>query len=246
MLVAREADAIGAPRTLAAQGICIAIGAIFCAGLPGPESAGAPRAPRQPLRLEELFAGARFVWSSPLRAVWPLVAGVGLFFSGAYNVLFPVMVRDRYGGGVSELGLLLFAFPLGTIFASAWLFVRGMRRKGAALAGALGAGAVTVIGAGFEIRFEALLALTFVWGLAGGVFMTAGRALFQERAPASERARILAVHQLAMVASGPIGALLSGALGDALGPSRAVLVQGIAMLGLIALVLSRSNVWRME
>ncbi len=246
MLVAREADAIGGARALVAQGLCIAVGALFCAGLPGPASGGVPRPPRAPLRAAELLAGARFVWASPLRAIWPLVAGVGLFFSGVYNVLFPVMVRDLYGGGVSEIGLLLFAFPLGTIFASAWLFLRGIRRKGAALVLSLCAGALTVIGAGLEIRFEALVALTFVWGLAGGVFMTTGRALFQERAPAAERARILAVHQLAMVASGPIGALLSGALGDALGPSRAVLVQGVAMLGLIALVLSRSSVWRME
>jgi hypothetical protein len=76
--------------------------------------------------------------------------------------------------------------------------------------------------------------------------MTTGRALFQERAPLAERARIMAAHQLAMVASGPVGALLSGALGDALGPLWGTVALGGMMLALVASVLSLSNVWQME
>jgi hypothetical protein len=56
----------------------------------------------------------------------------------------------------------------------------------------------------------------------------------------------MAVHQLAMVASGPLGALLSGALGDAIGPLWGTVALGGMMLALVASVLSLSNVWRME
>jgi hypothetical protein len=139
---------------------------VFCFRLPGkPARAAAARAP---LTIRELLVGARFVWRSELRPVWPLIAGVGLFFSGAYNVLFPVMVRDVYQGGVDEIGILLFAFPAGTIFASGFLFFRGIRRKGRALAISQILGALTVIGCGLGAPFWAVVAFTFVWGLAGG------------------------------------------------------------------------------
>jgi MFS family permease len=243
MLLAREADALGGPLALALQGAIIAAGALCCVRLPARE---ANRGALRRLTRSELLAGVHFVWHSELRWVWPLVAGVGLFFSGVYTVLFPILVRDFYQGGVAEIGILLFAFPAGTIFASGLLFVRGVRRKGAALASALGIGALTVVGAGLGLSFWAVVALTFVWGLAGGIFMTTGRALFQERAPGPERARVMAVHQLAMVASGPLGALLSGTLGDWLGPLAATMLLGFAMLALIASVLAASRVWRME
>jgi len=244
MLLARQADEIGGAAALSIQAAIVAAGAVFCLRLPGkPARASAARAP---LTAQELLAGARFVWHSELRPVWPLIAGVGLFFSGAYNVLFPIMVRDVYQGGVDEIAILLFAFPAGTIFASGWLFFRGIRRKGRALAISQLIGALTVIACGLGAPFWVIVASTFVWGLAGGIFMTTGRALFQERAPLAERARIMAVHQLAMVASGPLGALMSGALGDAIGPLWGTVALGAMMLTLIASVLSLSNVWRME
>jgi MFS family permease len=243
MLIAKNAAALGAPRALAIQAGVVALGAAFCFRLPG-KPAGAPR--REPLRFAELAAGVRFVWGNEVRAVWPLVAGVGLFFSGAYGVLFPVMVRDVYQGGVDEIALLLFAFPAGTILSSGFVFLRGVRRKGAALISAQAIGAFGVIGCGLGLGFDAIVLLTFAWGLAGGFFMTTGRALFQERAPSEERARIMAVHQLAFVASGPPGALLAGALGDAFGPLTATVALGCAMLVLIAAIAASSNVWRME
>jgi MFS family permease len=244
MLLARNADEIGGAAALSIQAAIVAFGAAFCFRLPGKPPDGA--VVRAPLSSHELLAGARFVWGGELRAVWPLIAGVGLFFSGVYNVLFPILVRDVYRGGVDEIAILLFAFPAGTIFASGWLFFRGIRRKGRALALAQIVGALTVAGCGADVPFWAIVALTFVWGLAGGIFMTTGRALFQERAPLAERARIMSVHQLAMVASGPPGALLSGALGDAIGPLWGTAALGGMMLALVASVLAFSNVWQME
>ncbi len=244
MLLARKADEIGGAIALTLQAAVVVLGAAFCFRLPGkPARAVSARAP---ITAQELLSGARFVWRSELRPVWPLIAGVGLFFSGAYNVLFPILVRDVYRGGVDEIGVLLFAFPAGTIFASGFLFVRGIRRKGRALVVAQALGALTVIGCGLDVPFRAIVGFTFLWGLAGGIFMTVGRALFQERAPLAERARIMSVHQLAMVASGPIGSLLSGALGDAIGPLWGTVALGALMLGLIGCVLATSNVWQME
>jgi MFS family permease len=243
MLLAREADEIGGATALSIQAAVVALGAVFCFRLPGKPARTVARAP---ITAQELLAGARFVWQSELRPVWPLIAGVGLFFSGAYNVLFPILVRDVYRGGVGEIGVLLFAFPAGTIFASGFLFFRGIRRKGRALVIAQALGALTVIACGLDVPFAAIVGFTFLWGLAGGIFMTVGRALFQERAPVAERARIMSIHQLAMVASGPIGSLLSGALGDAIGPLWGTVALGALMLGLIGSVLATSNVWQME
>jgi MFS family permease len=88
--------------------------------------------------------------------------------------------------------------------------------------------------------------LIFGWGLAGAVFLNTSRTLFQERAPATERARVLAVNQLGFTAAGPVGALLSGFAAARFGPEHALAIFGLGMLALVGTVALQSNVARME
>jgi MFS family permease len=195
----------------------------------------------------DFFAGLRFVLQSDLRAVLALVCGIGLTFNGSYYVLLPLLVRDVYGGDVSGVSLLLAMFPLGTIGGSLLLLARGgIRRKGRGLALSLAAAACCLVAAGRALPFPALVALTLAWGLAGAVFLNTSRTLFQERAPAKERARVLAVNQLGFTAAGPVGALLSGFAAAHFGPENALALFGFGMLALVAIVAISSNVARME
>ena len=84
------------------------------------------------------------------------------------------------------------------------------------------------------------------WGLSGAVFLNMGRTLFQVRAPEAERGRVLAVNQLGFMATGPLGALLSGFVAGELGPRTALVAFGAGMLALVALVTLASDVARME
>jgi hypothetical protein len=122
----------------------------------------------------------------------------------------------------------------------------GIRRKGRGLVIALAAASLCLIVSGVGLPFPAVVAATFAWGLAGAVFLNTSRTLFQLRAPAAWRARVLSTNQLGFTAAGPLGALLSGFSAAHLGPATALAVSGAGMLALVAAVTLASDVARME
>ncbi len=242
MGVAGSARWLGTAPVLLAQAVIVALGAVLVLRLPlrqlAPSGAPAPG---------EYLAGLRFVLHSPLRAVLVLTCGIGFLFSASYNVVLPVLVRQVYGGDVSDVSLVMLMFPAGTILGSFVLLSRGgIRRKGRALALSLVFAATSVMGCGLGLPFPAVVAAAFVWGLAGAVFLNMGRTLFQVRAPAAERGRVLAVNHLGFMAAAPLGALLSGFVAAELGPRTALLGFGAGMLLLVGLVTLASDVTRME
>ncbi len=243
MVVAGSARWIGSAPVLVAQAAFVGLGRIATRHLPQRAALPAPRGAGP----GEFFAGLRFVLRTDLRAVLALVCGIGLTFNGSYYVLLPLLVRDVYGGDVSGVSLLLAMFPIGTIGGSMLLLARGgIRRKGRGLALSLAAAACCLVAAGRALPFPALVLLTLCWGLAGAVFLNTSRTLFQQRAPGSERARVLAVNQLGFTAAGPIGALLSGFAAARFGPENALAIFGLGMLALVATVTLASGVARME
>jgi MFS family permease len=189
-------------------------------------------------RLQELVAGVREVLGSPaLLPPFLMVAIVGIAFIGPFSVVFPIMIRTIYGGGVGELGLLNSSFSIGTILGSLLVLQRGgIRRRGRAQLAALAMGALCLGAVGLEISFPALLGAVVLWGSAAAVFMNAGRGIFQEKAPATHRGRVLAVYTLGfMGSSGLVGAPLFGALVDLIGPLRSCQLSAAAVLVTVAL-----------
>ncbi len=242
MLVAGSARWLGTAPVLLAQAVIVALGAVLVRRIPAQ-----PVAALQPAAPGEYLAGLRFVLRSPLRAVLALTCGIGFLFSASYNVVLPVLVRDVYGGDVSDVSLVMVMFPVGTILGSLVLLARGgIRRKGRALVLSLVVAATSVIGCGLGLPFPAVVAAAGVWGLAGAVFLNMGRTLFQVRAPEAERGRVLAVNHLGFMATGPLGALLSGFVAAELGPRTALLGFGAGMLALVGLVTLASDVRHME
>jgi MFS family permease len=242
MMLAGSARWLHTAPVLLAQAAIVALGAGLVRGLP----ARAP-APRRPAAPGEYLAGLRFVLRSPLAAVLVLTCGIGFLFSASYNVVLPVLVREVYGGEVQHVSLVMLTFPLGTIVGSFLLLARGgIRRKGRALLLALAVAATSVIGCGLGLPFAFVVGAGLVWGLAGAVFLNMGRTLFQMRAPEGERARVLAVNQLGFMATGPLGALLSGFVAAEFGSRTALIAFGTGMLALVGLVAATSDVARME
>jgi MFS family permease len=242
MLLAGSARWLGTAPVLLIQALIVAGGAGLSRRLPT-----RPPVAVRPAGAGEYLVGLRIVLASPLRAVLVLTCGTGFLFSAAYNVVLPVLVREVYGGDVQHVSLVMLTFPVGTILGSFVLLSRGgIRRKGRALVRALAVGAASVIASGLGLPFPAVVAAGLVWGLAGAVFLNMSRTLFQERAPAAERARVLAVNHLGFMAAGPLGALLSGFVAAELGPRAALLGFGGAMLALLGVVTLASDVVRME
>ena len=241
--IAGAARFTGSPPVLLLQSLFVGIGTLAARRLP----ARAARSVAHAAAPGDFAAGLRFVIASDLRAVVILVFGIGLTFNGSYYVLMPLLVRDVYGGGVSDVSLVLAVFPLGTIGGSLLLLARGgIRRKGRGLVIALAFAALCLVVSGAGLPFPGVVAATFAWGLAGAVFLNTSRTLFQLRAPEAWRARVLSTNQLGFTAAGPLGALLSGFLAAHLGPAAALAVSGAGMLALVAAVTLASDVVRME
>ncbi|MFQ5416645.1 MAG: MFS transporter [Myxococcota bacterium] len=226
----------GAPAMLVAQSMVVVLGVPAWSRLP---PAPPRRDPRARLTLRDLTSGAGEVWKSPvLLPSLVLVSAVGVLFIGPFMVVFPLMVRDVYGGGVSEIALVSTAFPVDTIVGSSWVIMRGgVRRKGRAQLVSLAAGSLILLVIAQGLPFWGTLLAVSCWGMVAAIFMIAGRTLFQERASEANRARVLSTYTLGfMGAAGLFGAPLSGLLVGRFGSEAALAVIAASMLAVVATV----------
>ncbi|MGH0035894.1 MAG: MFS transporter [Myxococcota bacterium] len=207
---------LGGAPILGLQALLMLLGVVPISRLPGRRPAPVARAP---LTLREVGGGMLEVVRSPvLRPVLFLAVATGLFFVGPFLVVLPLMVRDVYGGGAGEMGVLSAMFPLGAVSGGLLVYwAGGIRRNGPALIlGQCAASAsIGVIAVG--IPFAGAVAAVYAWGLAGAFFINAGRTIFQTHASEAHRARVLSVYMLGVMGGGPIGSLLSGLLAEPLG-----------------------------
>ena len=234
---------VGPVPMLVVQALVMAAGALAVLRIevPGPLHAG-PR----PSPLRSIAEG--FAWVRGSREVLPVTLlnlGVGLFFAGTFVVLVPLTIRDVYGGGPADIALALFAHTAGTITMIATLVARGgMVHLGRGLVLSLLAGSLVLMPLCFGVPEPVFYGLMFAWGLGAGVAMTTSRTIAQEMAPASHRARVMSVVSLAGMGSMPVGSLVIGYATGAFGPSHAAWVPVLGVALLTALVVARTDVWR--
>ncbi len=236
----------GNPAVIGLQAALLLLGLIPLARLPRMRSAALPQS--GPLSLAELRAGFAEVARTPgLLWVTVLVAANGLFFNGPFLVLCPVIIRDVYGGSLRELSLVMMALPLGTIAGSAAVILRGrMRRKGRVFLAALLTVACCLLALYSRPPLFVFVGLIFIWGVGHSLFFNASRTLFQEAAPESHRARVLAVHPLAFLGMSPISAMAAGFLGDRLGLLETCAISGGSMVIITILAWSFTRIGRMR
>jgi MFS family permease len=201
------------------------------------------------LHLSDLGRGLREVLASPvLRGVWVLITAVGLLFVGPFMVVFPLLVRDYYGGDVGQLGMLSMSFPIGTILGS--LAIRRaceIRRKGVAQLLSLLWGALCLGSIGLGLPFWGALIAVCCFGMGAAVMMNTGRTVFQERATPANRARVLSTFSLGMMgASGLLGAPLSGFLVAQIGPLWTCIAMASGMVVVVSVVSLVSDVASVE
>lgn len=240
--VGGAAGRVGAVGLLILQALGLALGGLAVSRLLPAPSAHA----RDESRLAAMRDGLREVWTSP--RIFPVIVAmfaVGVFYVGAFVVLLPLIVRDAYAGGSAELALVNTCFWGGTI-AATMLQIRlgGLHRPGRAVTVALAGGAVVLTAMSVPGPLSALALLCLAWGAGAGIVMTQGRTIVQLAAPESHRARVLAVFQLGFTGGGPVGALAMGYLAAGAGPRAAMVYPAAAMLVVLALLLSRSGLWR--
>ena len=198
--------------------------------------------------VSQIKDGLRIAWSNlKIRTAMLQILALAVFFSGAYLVLLPVMIRELYGGG--SLGLAGgFGFNLaGTVLATLVLMKTGrIRYPGRAL----------IFGTLFSCSFLLTLTLPlvdwlfylilFFWGAGGGLIVIMSRSIVQENAPDTHRARIMSIFSLAMMGGSPIGSLLMGLLIDQVGVHMATLFPVIGMIITALFLLVRLPLWGIQ
>ena len=235
-LIAGQGQSYGLSTVLFAQAGILAFGGLTVLGIRNipPQPAGS----LHDSAWRQIREGIGIVVRSPhLRVPVFLVTLVGVLFIGPFLVAFPILVREYYGGGASELSFVLMTFPIGTILGSVAIRARGgIRRRGQALLLALSVGACTMLVMASGLSYEGFVAAGVVWGLGGSIFINSSRALVQENAPPDARGRVLAAYQVGFTGGGPIGSLLAGLFSEAYGPLATLGTAGALMLAMVLAV----------
>ena len=238
---------LGAPTVLLLQAAVLAAGSFTTQRIsPGPATVEKADA-EAPSALREIGEGIAQVLKAPrLRGPVLLVLAVGFLFIGPFMVVFPLLVRDFYAGGVGRLSLVLALFPVGTITGSLILRRFGLRRKGlgALLALLFGAAALALVG--LRVSFPIMVIATYLWGLGGSVFINSCRTIYQEAAPPEQRARVLSIYQLGFMGAAPLGTLNAGFISGLIGPHNTLLCCSAVMACVVALIWSTTDVVRMD
>jgi MFS family permease len=183
------------------------------------------------------------------RRIFGLVSLLAAFsmFGFAYLVLLPVFARDVLQIGVEGYGTLMTAQGIGALIAALTLATYGDRvPKGKILTlGRFGlAFAVAILGVSRQPWLSAI-AITLA-GISLVAQFTVTNTLIQLIVPDDMRGRVMSAFSWSIGGFYPLGALLIGNLGDALGAPTVVLISAAMTAGLAALgaILFRET-WRL-
>ena len=176
-------------------------------------------------------------------------AYLGVFVIGAFQVLFPLIVRDAYGGTEAQqagrLGVLLAGF-WGACFVSAVLLsrIKPLRRPGRALLSSHLVGAAALFTFAIETPFYWFLAVVVLWGLVAGVAMSMSRTIVQGAASPGFLGRVLAVYSMGFMGGAPLGSAVVGYAAHEWGARASALLPAAGLsVAAIALALA-TPLWR--
>lgn len=247
ILFARMAGASPGPY-LIAQALALLLAAGLSLGLQAPKPTGHERTIAGALR--DIRDGLTYAFKNPIMSPMLISAAyVGIFVIGSFQVLFPLIIRDAYGGSAvvqaSRLGALFASFWSAS-FVSAVLLSRlkPLERPGRALIASHFVSAAALVSLVFDKPFWMFTAIVLVWGLAAGVAISMSRTITQGSASPQFLGRVLAVYSMGFMGGAPIGSALVGFAASEMGPRAAALIPGIC-LGVAALVLAATTpLWR--
>jgi MFS family permease len=241
-IIGSGAEVFGPAPLLLVQAFCMFCASVATARIPKlPPIEQTPR--RHPLK--EIADGLAHVYRSDImRPATILTAAVGIFFAGSYMVILPLMVRDIYQGGATGIAMAFGANMLGTVTTISFIMRRGgLDYPGRALL-VVGTFSSVILGLlHFDLPIWGFYGVIYFWGMCGGISMTMSRAIVQEAAPASHRARIMSVYSLGMIGGIPIGSLVLGWSVGQWGAQNAVLIPAVGMLAVLALLAATSKLW---
>jgi MFS family permease len=207
-----------------------------------------------PLRLTPFTPAGREPWGRQLRSAVDLVRSrpsMRLVISMAFLVallgqsvaqLVAGISVEVYGKGGGAQGALLAVFGTGSIVSSLVLIFTGDRRRRSrtALTGLLlyGCGAMAVVA---TTKLAVGLAGFLLMGLAHVLTGISMNTALQVQVSEEYRGRVISLYLMALLAGMPIGALISGRLGDVIGLRPTLAGSGALLVAITLVAALRSN-----
>jgi MFS family permease len=179
-----------------------------------------------------------------LAAMMVLMLVAGLFGTPPVAFMIPALVRYNLHAGAGTLGAIMAAIGLGSLIGSIMLLrLSGRPNKGEPLLVGFVVTGAALAGIGASTNAWLSLALAFVGGFAGVLFVGLSTVVVQAMSTDELRARTLSIWAAAFVGMLPFGALLTGGLAAVIGPGGAVFIDGVAVVvGAIVVVAFRPQV----
>jgi MFS family permease len=233
---------------LAGQALVLTMAAAVSLGLQAPKPTGHERTLAGALR--DMREGLAYCFKSPVMAPMLISAAyVGVFVIGSFQVLFPLIIREGYGGNeqmqTAQLRAL-FACFWGASFVSAVVLSRlkPLRHPGRALVASHLVSAAALFTFAFHKPFLTFAIVVAVWGLAAGVSISMSRTITQGAAEPRYLGRVLAVYSMGFMGGAPIGSAIVGFAASEWGPRAAALIPagGLALAALALAVFT--PLWR--
>ncbi len=188
-------------------------------------------------RKGQIREGLAYVWRTPelrLPLIWMAVVYT---LSFNFSVLFPLLAKRTFAGGVGLYATLLSVMGAGSMLG-ALAMARQKRPTPARLAAAAGAFGLTTVIAAAAQTLPLELATLVPLGAASMVFMIIGNSTLQLTSRPDMRGRVMALYGIVFLGGTPFGGPIAGWLADELGP-RASLALG----GVVAIATGLAGLW---
>lgn len=179
----------------------------------------------------EFTEGFRYVATfSPIRSILLLLALIS-FMGMPYQVLLPIVVTQKLGGGASVLGYLMAASGLGALTGALYLASRPS---------VLGLGRlIPLAAAGFGVALIGFSESKWIWlslplialaGMGMMIQMAATNTVVQTIVDEDKRGRVMSFYTMAFAGMAPFGSLFAGFAADRIGSTETLLFGGAACL----------------
>jgi MFS family permease len=190
---------------------------------------------REPVSWASVLGGLNYI------RVKPVVLGaisLDLFavVLGGCVALYPIYATDILGVGAQGLGFLRAAPALGAVVCSLWLVRHPLKtRAGITMFWAVALFGTGTVVFGLSRWFPLSLAALFTMGAADMISVYVRQTLVQLATPDDMRGRVGAVNAVFIVTSNEFGDFRAGMMAGAIGTVPAVVLGGLATLGVTAL-----------
>ncbi|MGH2587340.1 MAG: MFS transporter [Dehalococcoidia bacterium] len=234
---------LSAPAAVLWDAISFLLSALFIGSIRGPEPAPNRKAERSGI-WAEVREGLRLVLRDPLLRPLAISTAAGNLCTGVVTALFVLFLVETLHLAPAVIGLISAVGSVGAL-VSAMLVAPVTQRLGIGRALVTGklllaAGALLMpVAAGPAVVAAAVLTASRLVGTAGQVLSNVNQvSLRQATAPARLQGRVNATNRFLVWGTMPIGALLGGLLGEAIGvrPTLAVGAVGMALAAVSVLL----------